>query len=50
MAIISRDAAISRRRAEKDAVLAAGAQVFAITETTAGIGQALTSVLEKASH
>ena len=32
MAIISRDAAISRRRVEKDAVLAAGAQMFAITD------------------
>ncbi len=32
MAIISRDAAISRRRAEKDAILAAGAQMFAITD------------------
>jgi len=32
MAIISRDAAISRRRVEKDAVLAADAQMFAITD------------------
>lgn len=32
MAIISRDRAISRRRAEKDAILAAGAQMFAITD------------------
>lgn len=32
MAIISRDAAISRRRVEKDTVLAAGAQMFAITD------------------
>lgn len=32
MAIISRDAAIARRRAEKDAVLAAGAQMFAISD------------------
>ncbi len=32
MAIISRDAAISRRRVEKDAILAAGAQMFAITD------------------
>jgi PIN like domain len=33
MAIISRDRAISRRRAEKDAILAAGAQMFAITDS-----------------
>jgi hypothetical protein len=33
MAIISRDRAISRRRAEKDAILAAGTQMFAITDT-----------------
>ncbi len=32
MAIISRDRAISRRRGEKDAILAAGAQMFAITD------------------
>ena len=32
MAIISRDVAISRRRVEKDAVLAGGAQMFAITD------------------
>jgi len=32
MAIISRDAVISRRRVEKDAILAAGAQMFAITD------------------
>lgn len=32
MAVISRDRAISRRRAEKDAILAAGAQMFAITD------------------
>jgi hypothetical protein len=32
MAIISRDAAISRRRVEKDAILAAGAQMFVITD------------------
>lgn len=32
MAIISRDRVISRRRAEEDAILAAGAQMFAITD------------------
>jgi len=32
MAIIFRDHAISRRRAEKDAILASGAQMFAITD------------------
>ncbi len=32
LAIISRDRAISRRRVEIDAVLAAGAQMFAITD------------------
>lgn len=33
LAIISRDRAISRRRAEIDTVLAAGAQMFAITDS-----------------